>query len=144
MSNNQNYIIPKGYHDGTGIISTNITNLIAENIKKSISVGGVYGSYEGLEINNCAGDNINWVYYSQPVTFNLTSTPKLIMGFNTADLGKTIIWYVGKKYTFGNKVFGSTSNRIEWNNGNVIKINGNSVECTNSYDGTPYYVAIFY
>ncbi len=40
------YIIPAGYHNGSGKVTANISNLIAENIKEGVNVGGVVGTLE--------------------------------------------------------------------------------------------------
>lgn len=42
--NNENIIIPKGYYDEDNKISSNITNLKPENIKKGVKVGGIIGN----------------------------------------------------------------------------------------------------
>lgn len=39
------YTIPKGYHNGNGVVNANITNLIAANIKAGVTVGGVLGTF---------------------------------------------------------------------------------------------------
>lgn len=41
------YAIQNGYHDGSGTVSVDNTNLSAENIKKDITILGITGSYEG-------------------------------------------------------------------------------------------------
>lgn len=41
----QQYTIPVGKHGGSGIITANITNLNAANIKSGVSVGGVAGAF---------------------------------------------------------------------------------------------------
>lgn len=41
------YSIQNGYHDGSGSVSVDTTNLSAENIKKDITILGITGSYEG-------------------------------------------------------------------------------------------------
>lgn len=41
------YAIQNGYHDGSGTVSVDSTNLSAENIKKDITILGITGSYEG-------------------------------------------------------------------------------------------------
>lgn len=41
----QQYTIPVGKHGGSGIITANITNLNAANIKSGVSVGGVAGTF---------------------------------------------------------------------------------------------------
>lgn len=39
------YTIPRGYHNGSGSVRTNITNLRPENIKNGANVGGVVGTH---------------------------------------------------------------------------------------------------
>lgn len=41
------YSIQNGYHDGSGTVSVDTTNLSAGNIKKDIVILGVTGTYEG-------------------------------------------------------------------------------------------------
>ena len=41
------YSIQNGYHDGSGTVSVDTTNLSAGNIKKDITILGVTGTYEG-------------------------------------------------------------------------------------------------
>ena len=40
------YTIPAGYHNGSGKVTTAITNLTAANIKSGVTVGGVAGTYD--------------------------------------------------------------------------------------------------
>lgn len=41
------YSIQNGYHDGSGTVSVDTTNLSAGNIKKDITILGITGTYEG-------------------------------------------------------------------------------------------------
>ena len=41
----QSYTVPAGYHNGSGKVTANITNLTAANIKAGVSVGGVAGTF---------------------------------------------------------------------------------------------------
>jgi len=41
------YSVQNGYHDGSGTVSVDTTNLSAGNIKKDITILGVTGTYEG-------------------------------------------------------------------------------------------------
>ncbi len=45
---NGSYTVPAGYHNGSGKVTANISNLTAANIKNGTSVGGVTGTYKGL------------------------------------------------------------------------------------------------
>ena len=42
-----NVTVPWGYHNGSGTVSVDSTNLIAVNIKKNVTILGVTGTYEG-------------------------------------------------------------------------------------------------
>jgi len=44
-NNGQSWVITNGYHDGSGRVTANITNLTAANVKAGVSVGGVVGSF---------------------------------------------------------------------------------------------------
>ena len=41
------YTIPEGYHNGSGKVTVNISNLIASNIRRGVNVGGVVGTFTG-------------------------------------------------------------------------------------------------
>lgn len=41
------YTIPSGYHNGSGKITANISNLMSENIKQGVNVGGIIGTFAG-------------------------------------------------------------------------------------------------
>lgn len=41
------YSVPTGYHDGSGTVSVDSTNISAGNIKSGVSILGVTGSYSG-------------------------------------------------------------------------------------------------
>lgn len=46
------YVIPQGYHDGSGTVnldSTSLTNLVPNNIRESVVIGGVTGAMSGSE-----------------------------------------------------------------------------------------------
>lgn len=61
----QQYTIPSGYHNGSGKVTTNISNLVADNIKQGVNVGGVIGTYSGIipqtvvELTTAGSDN--WI-----------------------------------------------------------------------------------
>lgn len=44
------YTIQNGYHDGSGTVSVNATNITAGNIKSGVSILGVTGTYTGEAI----------------------------------------------------------------------------------------------
>lgn len=41
------YSVPTGYHDGSGTVSVDSTNISAGNIKSGVSILGITGSYSG-------------------------------------------------------------------------------------------------
>lgn len=46
------YVIPQGYHDGSGTVnldSSSLQNLVPENIRESVVIGGVTGTMSGSE-----------------------------------------------------------------------------------------------
>lgn len=46
------YVIPQGYHDGSGTVnldSTSLTNLIPNNIRENVAIAGVVGTMTGSE-----------------------------------------------------------------------------------------------
>ena len=45
---NASYSIPEGYHDGTGKVTASFSNLVAENIKDGVNIGGVVGNLVGI------------------------------------------------------------------------------------------------
>ena len=60
-SQNASYSIPEGYHDGTGKVTANITDLVPANIKKGVNVGGVEGTYEGTySLTPIAGELLSY------------------------------------------------------------------------------------
>lgn len=45
---NGSYTVPTGYHDGSGTVTlTNVSNLVAGNVKSGVSILGVTGNYSG-------------------------------------------------------------------------------------------------
>lgn len=44
------YTIPAGYHNGSGVVTANINNLVAGNIAKGVNIGGIVGNYENKVI----------------------------------------------------------------------------------------------
>ena len=44
-TNNEGWVIPKGYHNGNGTVIANITNLNESNVKAGVNVGGVIGIF---------------------------------------------------------------------------------------------------
>lgn len=45
---NGSYTVPTGYHDGSGTVTlTNVSNLVAGNVKSGVSILGITGNYSG-------------------------------------------------------------------------------------------------
>ena len=54
-TNGQTYIIPVGYHNGAGVITAAISNLVAANVKAGATVGGIAGTFSN-DANAAATD----------------------------------------------------------------------------------------
>lgn len=65
------YTVPSGYHDGSGTVSVDSTNISAGNIKSGVTILGVVGTYTGSTIT------------TQTKTVTPTSSQQII----TADVG---------------------------------------------------------
>ena len=54
------YTIPSGYHNGSGKVTASFANLVAENIKKGINVGGVVGTLKpgDYAVGDTIGDSV--------------------------------------------------------------------------------------
>jgi len=44
------YTIPAGYHSGSGKVTANFANLVPENIKSGVNIGGVVGTLQPLNV----------------------------------------------------------------------------------------------
>lgn len=51
ITQNGQYVVPQGYHSGSGIVKATFPNLIPENVKQGINIGGVLGVYESFLVN---------------------------------------------------------------------------------------------
>lgn len=65
------YVIQNGYHDGSGTVSVDSTNISATNIKSGITILGIEGTYTGESIT----------------TQSKTVTPSTVQQIITADVG---------------------------------------------------------
>ena len=71
------YIIPSGYHDGSGVVSIDSTEqakIIASNIREGVEILGVTGTMSGLEEVNAQSRTVT------PSTTSQTITPET--GYN--------------------------------------------------------------
>lgn len=50
-SQNQEYVVQSGYHNGTGKVKATFANLIAGNVKSGVTIGGVIGTFIGGSTN---------------------------------------------------------------------------------------------
>lgn len=62
------YTIPAGYHNGSGKVTANFANLVPQNVKKGVNIGGVIGTYEGNPIKIATAHDASTSY---DVTANL-------------------------------------------------------------------------
>ena len=69
------YIIPAGYHNGSGKVTASFANLLAGNVKSGINIGGVVGTYAGDHLYK-SGDISD---YSGSVTVNCGFKPRIIV-----------------------------------------------------------------
>lgn len=71
------YTIPKGYHDGNGRVSVNISNLTAANIKYGATVGGVAGTFsnDATAVTNDVVSGKTFYRNGQKYTGAMTNRP---------------------------------------------------------------------
>lgn len=65
------YVIPQGYHDGSGTVnldSTSLQNLISENIRDQVTIGGVTGSMTGSEDVHAQSKSATPTFSEQVIT----------------------------------------------------------------------------
>ena len=99
---NASYSIPEGYHDGTGKVTASFSNLVAENIKDGVNIGGVVGNYNGnYNAKQFSSGSFSQVVpsYSYP-SINLVTMNKTISGLSFTPT--TVILYT--EYSRGNDV----------------------------------------
>lgn len=58
-SQNGQYTIPAGYHNGSGTVKATFSNLSASNVKKGVNIGGILGTFEGAGIPVAGGNFSN-------------------------------------------------------------------------------------
>jgi len=91
------YTIPAGYHNGSGKVTTNISNLVAENVKQGVNVGGIVGNFIGgcpIKSVQTISDRQNGAYYGKNYTIN------------TVDVDSTIIFMTSLFYPAGSNAAG--------------------------------------
>lgn len=69
------YVIPQGYHDGSGkvsILSTEQAKIVAENIRQGITILGVEGSMSGTEEVTAETRSVTPTFAQQIITPNTT------------------------------------------------------------------------
>lgn len=92
---NQNgaYVVPEGYHNGSGVVQAVITNLIAGNIRTGITVGGVPGTFSGsispgsgplFRRANYANVNSSTPYEVVGIVFNVPGTIRISFDLYTS------------------------------------------------------------
>lgn len=65
------YVIPQGYHDGSGTVnldSTSLTNLTPNNIRQGVEIAGVTGSMTGSEDVSAQAKSVTPTFAQQVVT----------------------------------------------------------------------------
>ena len=102
------YVIPEGYHDGTGTVKAQFANLIASNIRKGVNIGGIVGEYvsDYYVIGNDISDMNDEITITSSGFIRVIATGirdirtkdysiKRTININSADLGlnkETTIW----------------------------------------------------
>ena len=64
------YVIPQGYHDGSGTVgldSTSLTNLIANNIRDGVTILGIQGTMSGSEDVSAQSKNVTPTFTAQTI-----------------------------------------------------------------------------
>ena len=65
------YVIPQGYHDGSGTVnldSTSLQNLIAENIRQGVEIAGIQGTMSGSEDVSAQAKSVTPTFSQQVIT----------------------------------------------------------------------------
>lgn len=65
------YVIPQGYHDGSGTVnldSTSLTNLVPSNIRDQVTIGGVTGTMSGSEDVHAQAKSATPTFAQQVIT----------------------------------------------------------------------------
>lgn len=65
------YVIPQGYHDGSGTVnldSTSLANLVPQNIRDSVVIAGVEGTMTGSEDVSAQAKSVTPTFAQQVVT----------------------------------------------------------------------------
>lgn len=65
------YVIPQGYHDGSGIVnldSTSLANLSASNIRQGVTIAGVIGTMTSTEGVNAQSKTATPTFSQQAIT----------------------------------------------------------------------------
>ncbi|GFN35831.1 hypothetical protein [Tepidimicrobium xylanilyticum] len=72
-------VIPEGYHNGSGIVKAQFANLIAENIKKGVNIGGVTGNLDEYSLSPGSRQTID---FGEIYTYSNTFTDVLTIRTN--------------------------------------------------------------
>ena len=86
---NASYSIPEGYHDGTGKVTASFSNLVAENIKDGVNIGGVVGNLVGKNLlTGSKGKQEIYIGSSNPtlIDTNINFTPSYVFVYGTYKL----------------------------------------------------------
>lgn len=70
INSTASYVIPQGYHDGSGTVgldSTSLTNLIASNIRDGVTILGIEGTMSGSQDVNAQSKSVNPTFSAQTI-----------------------------------------------------------------------------
>ena len=80
------YSIPEGYHDGSGKVTASFSNLVAENIKDGVNIGGVVGTLKPSARSASGTIANNTLTYSSNTTLTLTKEFPITIPFTPSEV----------------------------------------------------------
>lgn len=126
----QTATIPAGYYATAGSVKTNISGLLASNIKKGVRVGGILGTYEGVAGVKVSRGSVSG--YSTTLTVSsLTFKPESIIVLNYD--------YSSSKYTYYVALYNTITSRVNANS-LALPFATNGVNFDYPWDSTSSYL----
>jgi hypothetical protein len=144
------YTIAKGYHDGTGSVSISSAEqakIIAENIKKDISILGITGIYEGDSKVTWSTATATGSSNSKTLAFSVTGNPTMYYvvlttastTVNTTSITIGAVYdgsttsFVSYAYSAGRKITYASGTKATYSNGTLTITTPNNVSSGGSY-----------
>jgi hypothetical protein len=119
-SQGQSYTVPAGYHNGSGKVTANITNLTAANIKAGVSVGGVAGTFTSDATATAAQILYGQTAYvnGSKITGSMSNRTGHVTGQSISRSGTTLRIRPQPGYYPGD-----SGNSVQWNDPNWVAQN---------------------